>query len=38
MFEWIKRLGNKARNLVLPEREERRARNTEAIDLTPYAP
>lgn len=38
MFEWIKRLGAKARNFVLPEREERRARNTEAIDLTPYTP
>lgn len=38
MFEWIKRIGNKARNFVLPEREERRARNTEAIDLAPYTP
>ena len=38
MFEWIKRLGSKARNFVLPEREERRARNTEAIDLAPYTP
>lgn len=38
MFEWFKRLGAKARNFVLPEREERRARNTEATDLTPYTP
>lgn len=38
MFEWIKRMGKKARNLVLPEREERRARNIEAIDLAPYTP
>ncbi|MEY4276624.1 MAG: hypothetical protein RIS26_1087 [Actinomycetota bacterium] len=38
MFEWFKRIGAKARNFVLPEREERRARNTEAIDLTPYTP
>ena len=38
MFEWIKRIGKKARNLVLPEREERRARNIEAIDLAPYTP
>jgi hypothetical protein len=38
MFEWIKRLGKKARSLVLPEREERRSRNTEAIDLAPYTP
>ncbi len=38
MFEWIKRIGNKARNFVLPEREERRARNIEAIDLAPYTP
>jgi hypothetical protein len=38
MFEWIKRIGKKARNFVLPEREERRARNTEAIDLAPYTP
>lgn len=38
MFEWIKRIGKKARNLVLPEREERRARNVEAIDLAPYTP
>jgi len=38
MFEWIKRIGAKARNFVLPEREERRARNTESIDLAPYTP
>jgi hypothetical protein len=38
MFEWFKRIGAKARNFVLPEREERRARNTEAIDLAPYTP
>jgi hypothetical protein len=38
MFEWIRRIGKKARNFVLPEREERRARNTEAIDLAPYTP
>jgi hypothetical protein len=38
MFEWIKRIGKKARNFVLPEREERRARNIEAIDLAPYTP
>ncbi|MFM2238297.1 MAG: hypothetical protein RL389_644 [Actinomycetota bacterium] len=38
MFEWIKRIGAKARSFVLPEREERRARNTETIDLAPYTP
>jgi hypothetical protein len=38
MFEWIRRLGKKARNFVLPEREEKRARNTEDSDLGPYTP
>jgi hypothetical protein len=38
MFEWFKRIGAKAKNFVLPEREERRTRNTEAINLAPYTP
>lgn len=38
MFEWIKRNLAKAKSFVLPEREERRTRNTEAIDLAPYTP
>lgn len=38
MFEWFKRIGAKAKSFVLPEREERRTRNTEAINLAPYTP
>ena len=38
MFEWFKRLRTGARKLSLPAREERAARNTEAIDLKPYTP
>jgi len=38
MFEWFRRIGKRAKSLVLPEREERRTRNTEAIDLAPYTP
>ena len=38
MFEWFKRIGAKAKSFVLPEREERRSRNTEAINLAPYTP
>lgn len=38
MFDWFKRLRTGARKLTLPSREERAARNTEAIDLRPYTP
>ena len=38
MFDWFKRLRSGARKLTLPAREERAARNTEAIDLRPYTP
>lgn len=38
MFDWFKRLRTGARKLTLPAREERAARNTEAIDLRPYTP
>ena len=38
MFDWFKRLRSGARKLSLPAREERAARNTEAIDLRPYTP
>jgi hypothetical protein len=38
MFDWFKRLRSGARKLSLPAREERAARNTEAIDLSPYTP
>ena len=38
MFDWFKRLRSGARKLSLPAREERAARNTEAIDLKPYTP
>ncbi|MFM6939365.1 MAG: ferritin-like fold-containing protein [Rhodoluna sp.] len=38
MFDWFKRLRTGARKLTLPAREERAARNTEAIDLKPYTP
>jgi hypothetical protein len=38
MFDWFKRLRTGARKLSLPAREERAARNTEAIDLRPYTP
>jgi len=38
MFDWFKRLRTGARKFTLPAREERTARNTEAIDLKPYTP
>ena len=38
MFDWFKRLRTGARKLTLPAREERAARNTDAIDLKPYTP
>lgn len=38
VFEWLKRLRNTARKLTLPVREERTARNTEKVNLKPYAP
>jgi hypothetical protein len=38
MFDWFKRIRTGARKLTLPAREERAARNTEAIDLRPYTP
>ena len=38
MFDWFKRLRSGARKLTLPAREERAARNTDAIDLKPYTP
>jgi hypothetical protein len=36
MFEWLKKLRQKARDFVLPEREERGARNTAKVNLKPY--
>ncbi|WP_296630746.1 ferritin-like fold-containing protein [Rhodoluna sp.] len=38
VFDWFKRLRHQARNLSLPARVERTARNTEAVDLKPYTP
>ena len=38
MFDWIKRLLPKASKFVLPKREERTARNTDKLNLKPYAP
>jgi hypothetical protein len=38
MFDWFKRLRTGARKFTLPAREERAARNTDAIDLRPYTP
>jgi len=38
MFEWLKKLRQKARDFVLPEREERGARNTAKVNLKPYTP
>jgi hypothetical protein len=38
MFDWFKRLRTGARKFTLPAREERAARNTDAIDLKPYTP
>lgn len=38
MFDWFKRLRSGARKFTLPAREERTARNTDAIDLKPYTP
>ncbi len=38
MFEWLKRLGKRATAPTLPAREDRAARNTDEVDLRPYAP
>ncbi len=38
MFEWFKRLRQKARDIVLPKREEREPRNQEKVNLKPYTP
>jgi len=38
VFDWLKRLRQKAREFALPEREERTARNTGKVNLKPYTP
>ena len=38
MFDWIKRLLPRVNKLTLPTREERGTRNTEKVNLKPYAP
>jgi hypothetical protein len=38
VFDWLKRMRQKARDFVLPEREERPARNTAKVNLKPYTP
>ncbi len=38
MFEWLKSLRKKVGKLVLPDREERAARNKTKINLKPYTP
>ncbi|MEY4349375.1 MAG: hypothetical protein RL719_672 [Actinomycetota bacterium] len=38
MFEWLRRLRQKARDIVLPNREERAPRNQEKVNLKPYTP
>lgn len=38
MFEWLKSLRKKVGKLVLPNREERAARNKTKINLKPYTP
>ncbi|MEY4349276.1 MAG: hypothetical protein RL719_573 [Actinomycetota bacterium] len=38
MFEWFRRLRQKARDIVLPDREERGPRNQEKVNLKPYTP
>ncbi len=38
MFDWFKKLKTGARKLSLPPREERVARNTQAVNLKPYTP
>jgi hypothetical protein len=38
VFEWFRRLRQKARDIVLPDREERGPRNQEKVNLKPYTP
>ena len=38
MFEWLRSLRKKVGKLVLPDREERSARNKNKINLKPYTP
>ena len=38
MFEWLRRLRQKARDIVLPDREERAPRNQDKVNLKPYTP
>ncbi len=38
MFEWLKKLGKRVSAPSLPAREDRAARNTDEVDLRPYAP
>jgi hypothetical protein len=38
VFDWFKKLKTGARKLSLPPREERVARNTQAVNLKPYTP
>ena len=38
MFEWLKKLGKRVAAPSLPAREDRAARNTDEVDLRPYAP
>ena len=38
VFEWLRRLRQKARDIVLPAREERAPRNQEKVNLKPYTP
>ncbi len=38
MFDWFKKFKTSARKLALPPRDERVARNTQAVNLKPYTP
>ena len=38
VFEWLRRLRQKARDIVLPAREERAPRNQDKVNLKPYTP
>jgi hypothetical protein len=38
VFEWLRRLRQKARDIVLPDREERTPRNQAKVNLKPYTP
>jgi hypothetical protein len=38
VFEWLKKIGKRVSAPTLPARDDRSARNTDEVDLLPYAP